>query len=177
LGTLKRGRGLGDWGDFSYPLIPQSSLFSEEYKMKVRHLLATKSADVYTIQPEQTIRQVLALLAEHNVGVLVVTDEQNQIVGIVSERDIVRQAAQHEDLFDLPVSEVMTVNVITGMPEDDMMSVSHTMTVRNFRHLPIVDHGRLVGILSIRDVLKSQLDEYKGEIDTLETRILADEDD
>jgi CBS domain-containing protein len=144
--------------------------------MKVRHLLASKSREVITARPEQSVREVVALLARHNIGALVVVDERGEITGIVSERDIVHHAAEQEDLFSLPVRQVMTANVITGMPGDDIMAVSHTMTERNFRHLPIVEDGRLVGIISIRDVLKAQLNEYQGEIDTLETRILAEED-
>jgi CBS domain-containing protein len=143
--------------------------------MKVRHLLGSKSPEVITTRPDQSVREVVALLARHNIGVLVIIDDQGEIAGIVSERDIVRHAADHEELFSLPVSEVMTANVITGMPGDDIMAVSHTMTERNFRHLPIVEDGRLVGIISIRDVLKAQLNEYQGEIDTLETRILAED--
>jgi CBS domain-containing protein len=149
--------------------------FHKEYTMKVRHLLASKSREVVTARPEQSVREVVALLAQHNIGVLVVTDDSGEITGIVSERDIVRHAVRQEQLFSLPISEVMTANVITGMPGDDVMAVSHTMTERNFRHLPIVEEGRLVGIISIRDVLKAQLNEYQGEIDTLETRILAEE--
>jgi CBS domain-containing protein len=120
------------------------------------------------------VREVVAVLARHNIGVLVVVDDRGEITGIVSERDIVRHAARQENLFSLPVRQVMTANVITGMSGDDIMAVSHTMMERNFRHLPIVEEGRLVGIISIRDVLKAQLNEYQGEIDTLETRILAE---
>jgi CBS domain-containing protein len=143
--------------------------------MKVRNILASKSREVITARPEQRVREVVALLARHNIGVLVVVDDRGDISGIVSERDIVRNAAGQEEIFSLPVSQVMTTNVITGTPGDDIMAVSHTMTERNFRHLPIVEDGRLVGIISIRDVLKAQLNEYQGEIDTLETRILAEE--
>jgi CBS domain-containing protein len=142
--------------------------------MKVRHLLASKSREVLTAHPDQSVREVVAVLARHNIGVLVVVDDRGEITGIVSERDIVRHAARQEDLFSLPVRQVMTANVITGMSGDDIMAVSHTMMERNFRHLPIVEEGRLVGIISIRDVLKAQLNEYQGEIDTLETRILAE---
>lgn len=69
----------------------------------------------------------------------------------------------------------MTREVVTGMPQDDLYSVMHTMTERRFRHLPVVDEGKLVAMVSIGDVLKAQRDEYRGEIDTLETQILADE--
>jgi CBS domain-containing protein len=143
--------------------------------MKVRHVLASKSREVLTARPDQSVREVVAVLARHNIGVLLVVDDRGEIAGIISERDIVRHAVEQENLFSLPVSQVMTANVITGMPGDDIVAVSHTMMERNFRHLPIVEDGRLVGIISIRDVLKAQLNEYQGEIDTLETRILAEE--
>jgi CBS domain-containing protein len=144
--------------------------------MKVSRILSTKSKGVITIHPDQTLRDVVALLAEHNIGVLVVVDENSKLVGIISERDIIHRAARSEAIFSLPVSEVMTKDVVTGLPQDDVISVAHTMTEKRFRHLPILDdNGSLVGIISIGDVLKSQRDEYRGEIDTLETQILADE--
>jgi CBS domain-containing protein len=144
--------------------------------MKVSRILSTKSKGVITTHPDQTLRDVVVLLTEHNIGALVVVDENSKLVGIISERDIIRRAAQSETIFSLPVSEVMTKDVVTGLPQDDVISVAHTMTEKRFRHLPILDdEGRLVGIISIGDVLKSQRDQYRGEIDTLETQILADE--
>jgi CBS domain-containing protein len=143
--------------------------------MKVSRILSTKSREVITIRPNQTIRDVVVLLTRHNIGALVVVDEAERVVGIISERDIVRQAVQDETVFALPVHQVMTREVITGMPQDDIMSVAHVMTERRFRHLPIVDQGRLIGIISIGDVLKAQRDEYRGEIETLETQLLADQ--
>lgn len=145
--------------------------------MKVQRLLATKSGSVLTIRPEQPIRDAVTLLARHNIGALVVVAAGEEApVGIISERDIIRRAAENENLFSQPVQAIMTREVITGMPQDDVYSVMHTMTERRFRHLPVVDEGKLVGIISIGDVLKAQRDEYRGEIDTLETQILADED-
>jgi CBS domain-containing protein len=142
--------------------------------MKISRLLATKGKNVLTIRPEQTVRAAVALLAEKNIGALVVAREDGQVVGILSERDIIRQLAGDEQGLSLPVEAVMTRNVITGMPQDDVMSVVHTMTERRFRHLPIMDGGKLVGIISIGDVMKAQRDQYRGEIDTLETQILAE---
>ncbi len=144
--------------------------------MKVKRLLATKSGSVLTVYPDQPIRDVVALLARHNIGALVVVAQDEEApVGIISERDIIRRASENEDVFSELVRDIMTKEVITGMPQDDLYSVMHTMTERRFRHLPVVDDGKLVGIISIGDVLKAQLDEYRGEIDTLETQILADE--
>jgi CBS domain-containing protein len=143
--------------------------------MKVSVLLSKKGHRVITIRPEQSLREVVALLAAHNIGALVVASPDGKVVGIISERDIIREAANREDIFDLPVADVMTKQVITAVPQDDLMSVVNTMTERRFRHLPILDSGRLVGIISIGDVVKFQRDQYRGEIDTLETQIMAED--
>ena len=130
--------------------------------MHISHILAKKGSAVVTIQPDQTAREALALL---------VVDEAGQIAGLISERDIIRAAAQNETLFGRPVSDIMTTDVICARPGDDLKAVEQTMTERRFRHLPIVDHGELVGIVSIGDVVKAALDEYAGEIETLHTRV------
>jgi CBS domain-containing protein len=144
--------------------------------MKVRTILATKGVNVVTIRPQQDLREAARLLAEHNIGALVVVNEAGRLAGIISERDIIRAAARLEDPLSRPVGEIMTREVIIGVPQDDLMAVAHTMTEKRFRHLPIVDHGELVGILSMKDIVKYQRDQYKGEIDTLQTQIIAEED-
>lgn len=144
--------------------------------MKIKRILATKSGPIITVGPEQFIRDAVRLLTEHNIGALVVVAEGSEApVGILSERDIIRRAAENESVFSERVQDIMTSKVVTGLPQDDLYSVMHTMTERRFRHLPVVDEGKLIGIISIGDVLKAQRDEYRGEIDTLETQILADE--
>jgi CBS domain-containing protein len=147
-----------------------------EVFMKVSRILSTRGPGVHTIRPEQTLREVIQLLAQYNIGALVVVDADGKLVGIISERDVIRQAAQREDVFSLTVEAVMTRKVITGTPQDDLISIAHTMTERRFRHLPILDRGQLVGLISIGDVLKTQRDEYRGEIDTLETQMLAEQE-
>ncbi len=142
--------------------------------MKVRRILAAKSGELITMRPEQTIREAVRLLTEHNIGaVVIVSADAPRPVGILSERDIIRRAAQDEACFADPVETIMTPNPVTGMPQDDLYSVAHTMTERRFRHLPIVDEGLLVGIISIGDVMKAQRDAYRGEIDTREVQLLA----
>ena len=144
--------------------------------MKIRRILATKTGPVITIGPEQPIRDAVALLSEYNIGALVVVAEgEEKPLGIISERDIIRRAVDNESVFSERVQDIMTSELITGMPQDDLYSVMHTMTEKRFRHLPIVDEGKLIGIVSIGDVLKAERDAYRGEIDTLETQILADE--
>lgn len=142
--------------------------------MKVRNILATKKGHVISVRPDEPVRRAIALLVENRIGALLVLDEAGKLVGILSERDVMRVAAADEGLFDLAVEAIMTRDVIVGMPQDDVIAVAHTMLEKRFRHLPIVDEGRLIGIISIGDVLKTQRDAYQGEIDTLETRIIAE---
>ncbi len=139
--------------------------------MNIAHVLARKGVRVITIRPEQSIRQALTQLAEYNIGALVVVDETDQPVGMLSERDIVRAAVRDEKMFGRSVSELMTRDLVVGLPEDDLKAVGRTMTERRIRHLPIVEKGKLVGIVSIGDVVKAQRDEYEGEVDTLQTQI------
>lgn len=142
--------------------------------MNIASLLATKSRRPVTIRPEQSVREAVQLLATHNIGALIVVNEADAPVGIISERDIVREASRNEQVFGRPVSEIMTRDVITGVPEDDLASVANVMTEKRIRHVPVMDKGRLVGIVSIGDVVKAQRDQYRGEVETLETQILAD---
>jgi len=143
--------------------------------MKVRTILATKGTNVVTVRPGQSVKEAALLLAQHNIGALVVVDQARHPIGIISERDIIRTGARRDDVFSLPVNQVMTKEVIIGLPQDDLMSIAHTMTERRFRHVPIVEQGELVGIVSIGDIVKYQRDEYKGELDTLQTQIVEDE--
>jgi CBS domain-containing protein len=139
--------------------------------MQISNILAKKGGTVFTLKPGQTIREAIALLVGKRIGALMVVDETGKVVGLLSERDIIREAARNEALFDQPVSGIMTKDVIVAHPGDDLKAVEKTMTERRFRHLPIMDHGELVGIVSIGDVVKAALDEYEGEIETLQTRV------
>ena len=139
--------------------------------MNIAHVLARKGVRVITIRPEQTVRQALSILVQHNIGALVVVDDAERPVGILSERDVVRAAARDEGLFGRPVAELMTRDVVVGLPEDDLKAVGGTMTERRIRHLPIVEKGKLVGIVSIGDVVKAERDAFEGEVDTLQTQI------
>lgn len=144
--------------------------------MTIASLLSKKGVKVVTIAPQDTIRQALGRLAEHNIGALVVVDGQGAIAGIVSERDIVRALARSEAILVEPIATIMTRDVVKGTPQDDLVAVGNTMTEHRFRHLPIVEGGRLVGIISLGDVVKAQRDQYQGEVDTLQFQILNEED-
>jgi CBS domain-containing protein len=139
--------------------------------MQISTILATKGSTVVTVTPDQTVREAVALLVDQHIGAVVVVDETGRPVGIVSERDIIRELAKNDQVLSEAVSRVMTRDVIIARPGDDTKAVSKTMTVRRFRHLPVMDHHELVGIISIGDVVKAQLDEYEGEIETLQTRV------
>jgi CBS domain-containing protein len=144
--------------------------------MNVATLLAKKGVKIVTIGPQDTIRQALGRLAEHNIGALVVVDGQGAIAGIVSERDIVRALVRSEAILVEPIATIMTRDVVKGTPQDDLVAVGNTMTEHRFRHLPIVEGGRLIGVISLGDVVKAQRDQYQGEVDTLQFQILNEED-
>lgn len=139
--------------------------------MNIASLLASKGSGVITIQAEQIVRQALTALETHNIGALVVVDRGGRPLGILSERDIVRAAARTEQVFSQSVSAIMTRDVIIGLPQDDLASVGHTMTERRIRHLPVMEGNRLIGIVSIGDIVKAQRDQYQGEVETLQTQL------
>jgi CBS domain-containing protein len=140
--------------------------------MNIGAVLASKGIRVVTVRPTQTLREAVLLLAEHNIGAVVVMEESARPSGILSERDIVRTLVRAEAVLDWPVSRIMTRDVIVGTPEDDVLTVGHTMIERRIRHLPVMERGRLVGIVSIGDILKAQRDKYQGEVDTLQLQLL-----
>ena len=142
--------------------------------MNVSRVLATKGRGVITIGPNQTVREAIARLSEHNIGVLVVIDEAGLPIGIISERDVIHYMVKDETILAHAVHQYMTRNLITAVPQDELVSVAHTMTEKRIRHLPVVEGEMLIGIISIGDVVKAQRDAYRGEIDTLETQIIED---
>ena len=143
--------------------------------MKISDILAQKGGQVFTIRPDQTIHEALQVLVSHNIGGLVVLDENGNIVGVLTERDVLRFVAAENPNFSTPVHNVMTKNIIIGAPQDDLHSVAHTMTEKRFRHLPVVEKGMLMGIITIGDVMKAQRDSYQGQVYTLQTMIIAEE--
>ena len=139
--------------------------------MQIKNVLATKGTKVFTVRPEQSLKDAADVLVKHNVGALVVVDATGKLAGILSERDIIRVADRDTNFYALPIRDVMTKNPITGSPEDDLLSVERTMTERHFRHLPILEQGKLVGIVTIGDLVKAKVDAYEGEIETLQNQI------
>lgn len=132
--------------------------------MTVKAILSTKGSDVLTIEPTTNLGAAVKLLAERKIGALVVTGPDRRVIGIVSERDIVKELAAHGAAsLDLPLTAVMTRKVMTCSAGDTISSVMERMTEGKFRHLPVVEQGRLAGIVSIGDVVKYRLHEMERE--------------
>lgn len=140
--------------------------------MKISEVIAGKaSQEIVTIGPDATVRELIALLARHNIGAAVVSGDGNEVAGIVSERDVVRKLNEVDGLLGASVSAIMTSEVKTCGPGDSLDEVRHTMTAGRFRHLPVVDEGRLVGVISIGDVVKSHIDQLQFERDQLDSYV------
>ena len=136
--------------------------------MLISTLIRQKGPFVATIRPEATVAELLDGLEQHRVGALVVSRSGEEIDGVVSERDVVRHLARTgAELLHRPVSSVMTREVFTCAPNDTVEDLMGVMTRRRIRHVPVVEDGRLGGIVSIGDVVKSRLDEIEGERDDL----------
>ena len=133
--------------------------------MLVQHILAQKpNAVILTIRPENTVTEAIAMLAEKRIGALIVTRDGKTIDGILSERDIVRELGKRgvESLKD-KVSTIMTNAVIACHPGDTAVSVLEKMTDGRFRHMPVLDQGHMVGVISIGDVVKARIGEVESE--------------
>ncbi|WP_433215235.1 CBS domain-containing protein [Microtetraspora malaysiensis] len=136
--------------------------------MLIRTVLRRKGTDVVTVPPDATVTELLAVLAERNIGAVVVSEDGLAITGIVSERDVVRRLADRGSaVFDLPVSAIMTTEVHTCTPEANVDELRRTMTNHRVRHVPVVREGRLAGIVSIGDVVKSSIDDLETENEAL----------
>jgi CBS domain-containing protein len=140
--------------------------------MNVEAILRGKGRAVATIRPDQAIAAALAALRERNIGALVVSEDGDGVDGIISERDIVHGLAEHGSaLLSLNVAGVMTRRVATCDPADSVADLMAEMTNRRIRHLPVVRDGRLVGIVSIGDLVKNRLDEIEFEARSLRSFI------
>jgi len=132
--------------------------------VKIRDILRSKGTAVVTTRPDATIHEAMTLLVTHRIGSLVVTDEPGKIVGLITERDILREcAARSERVKATRVQEVMTTNLIIGVLDDEVGYVMGIMTQNRIRHLPIMAGEHLEGIISIGDVVKAQLEETEFE--------------
>ena len=136
--------------------------------MTVKAILDSKGGSVITIEPTASLEQAAKILAERRIGALVVTGAEQRVVGIVSERDIVAMlAARGCHALDVPLTAVMTRKVTTCAPADTISSIMERMTEGKFRHVPVVEQGRLTGIISIGDVVKHRLQQMESEQNAL----------
>lgn len=132
--------------------------------MTIQSILAAKGTAVISIEPTATVSDAAKLIAERRIGAAVVLGADHRIVGIISERDIVRALGERgAAALDEPVGQVMTRKVLTCKQSETIRTIMERMTAARFRHVPIVENGRLIGIVSIGDVVKHRLDEMERE--------------
>ena len=136
--------------------------------MIVKHILLGRRGNVVTIEPTADLAAVVKLLAERRIGAVVILGADHRIAGILSERDIVRVLAERgPTVLNDPVGQVMTRDVQTCSEDDTIESLMGRMTTGKFRHMPVVEQGKLVGIVSIGDVVKSRVEEIEHDAATL----------
>ena len=143
--------------------------------MIVRSVLKNKpSFEVATTIASQTVGEVAKLLDEKRIGALVVVDDKKNLAGILSERDIVRGMSRHgAKVYDLKVGDLMTKDVLTCGMDDTIDTLMKTMTSKRIRHLPVMENGKLAGVMSIGDVVKAQLEEAALQVDSLRDYVMA----
>lgn len=141
--------------------------------MKISDVVRNKGSDeVAAVSPDATVSTLLDRLAEHGVGAMVVMSSNGSAAGIVSERDVVRRLQREgADLLGWTVDRIMTSDLVTCAPGDDVEDVMRLMTERRIRHLPVLDGGSLAGLVSIGDVVKSRIDDLVSTTEHLESYI------
>ncbi len=131
--------------------------------MKVIDILREKKSGVKTISPDKSLKQALRSMMQDKVGSLIVTERENIPLGIITERDILRYIDRVDNWEKTVISDVMTKKLIIGLPDDDVEVIMEFMTKNYFRHVPILDEKKLVGIISIGDIIKAQLQDIKTD--------------
>lgn len=140
--------------------------------MFVRQILASKGGDIVTISPSTVVSDIVALMSKERIGAVVVLDADAHIAGIVSERDVARGLAEHgADLLTMQASKIMTEDVVSCRPDDGIDKLMRKMTTGRFRHLPVIEKGAMVGIVSIGDIVKHRLEELESEASMLQDYI------
>ena len=136
--------------------------------MFVSQILSVKGRKVVSVNRDATLAEAVDILMRNNIGAVLVLDEDGMPEGILSERDIVRDLALHgSSVLTRHVSDVMTPNVVTCSVGDSVNDLMSTMTAKRIRHLPVVDRGRLCGVISIGDVVKYRLEEVESEANAM----------
>ena len=140
--------------------------------MNVHTILRNKGKAVVTIHPDATVERAVGVLRQRGIGALVVSGDGENVAGILSERDIVEALVHYgSELLAVSVAEVMTCPVVTCEPEDSVAELMAEMTSRRIRHLPVVEDGRLIGIVSIGDLVKNRLDQIEYEAHSMRSFI------
>jgi CBS domain-containing protein len=140
--------------------------------MRIADVLRNKGSSVATMRPDATVCELLAELAEKNIGAVVVVGSAGVVAGIVSERDVVRRLNERgTEVLELPVSQIMTPVVNTATMDSSVDELAEMMTHNRVRHIPVLVDGRLAGIVSIGDVVKSRLEELQAEQELLQAYI------
>jgi len=142
--------------------------------MKVSNVLQDKGNDVFTVRPEETINTLTHRLRALRVGAVIVSRDGNTVDGIISERDVTYGLAEHgSELLNMKVSDLMTASVVTCSLESTISDLMKLMTQRRVRHLPVVENGKLVGIISIDDIVRYRLNEMQIEADVMRDYAIA----
>jgi CBS domain-containing protein len=133
--------------------------------MKIKEYLITKGQQIITIGPGETVKAALKKLVENNIGALPVCDKTGQLVGIISERDVLKECLdQNESIGTTKIQEVMSRQVAVATPDDDLDYATSVMKQKNVRHLPVVDNKKINGMISMRDIVNSRLQDVEAEI-------------
>ena len=136
--------------------------------MIVKNILAAKGGDIFCIEPTADLAAAANMLSTHRIGAVVIRGAGGRLAGLLSERDIVRAISEHgAAALTLPVGQVMTRNVTTCGEDEHISRIMERMTTGKFRHMPVVAAGRLVGLVSIGDVVKQRVEEVEQETDAL----------
>jgi CBS domain-containing protein len=130
----------------------------------IKDVLAQKGSDVVSIYEDQTVYDAIKFLVENNIGAVLVRNGKEEVVGLISERDILREGEQRcEKLKEIPVKSVMTRNLIVCEPGHTIEYAEHVMVKNRIRHLPVISNHKLVGILSMRDIVRARLNDAEVE--------------
>ncbi|MBV9653006.1 MAG: CBS domain-containing protein [Acetobacteraceae bacterium] len=142
--------------------------------MSIAAILKNKGHDLISVRPSDSVAEAIAVLAEKRIGAVLALGPGRELAGIISERDIVRALAKHgASALDLKVEELMTREVTTASPETSVPEAMELMTTGRFRHIPVLEGGRLVGLISIGDVVKTRIEQQEHEVDSLRSYVVG----
>lgn len=132
--------------------------------MKINDVIKSKGTAVITARSDSSVAELVALLSEHRIGAVVVTDDGQSVTGIAGERDVVQALARYgASALDRSIGEIMGTEIHTCKPDDEIEAVAGSMTQHRARHLPVLESGRFVAIVSIGDIVKSRIDQLQAE--------------